>query len=291
MKSTFLGVMTLVIFATFTSNGQSFSLSDEGIDRHLNITIKGNPQGTHYIRPLVISVNNPQDYRVDLKIENGLMIYPDDENYQPIVVTREEMLTILPGQTIDKEIHGMCTNSRLRAPKQFLTYSPKAVADSNLLYLTRWIEKDSLHTPEAQYSVWALTSERKLAEIVGFDTTAIRNLVHYLADVTDQELPPEPDENDYLRNYYTTTHFKRTMGGEFTGQYYETRSISIAMFDKDDIVVRELYANPELPPGKHKLSFEFDATVYDDDFYFVRVIDNGDVTMNLKVNTLRRPEN
>jgi len=78
------------------------------------------------------------------------------------------------------------------------------------------------------------------------------------------------------------------MSGEFSYNLYENRSITIAMFDKDNIVVRELYKNTVEKPGDHKLKFEFDATAYTDDFYYLKVIDNGDVAIEMKVEIPKR---
>nr|NQU88827.1 hypothetical protein [Bacteroidota bacterium] len=84
------------------------------------------------------------------------------------------------------------------------------------------------------------------------------------------------------------TSYKVKMGGEFQYDLYETRSITIAMFDKDNIVVRELYKNQEVLPGPHHLKFNFDATAFEDEYYFVKVIDNGEIVINMKIDMPER---
>lgn len=288
MKTSFLLVMTLFVVIE-SGVSQVLNLTDAGINKQIEFKITGNLESTHYIKPLVINAKNLTGRQITLKIENGLIFNPEQENYQPIVVTREELITLLPDQTVEKEIYGMCINSYLNAPDEELTYHPAAIADSNLVNLTRWIEKDSLYNTEAQYAVWALTNDKELEEIAGFDTTLVDQLVNYVAEVTDQEPPPPPDEDDYLRNYYSKS-FTRKMSGEFSCYYYDTRSVSIAMFNKDGVVVRELYNNPQMPAGDHRLTFEFDATIYDDDYYFIRVIENGNIAINMKMENPKRTD-
>lgn len=285
-KSILLLVATMMV--SYSCYAQAYNLTDTELKQHLNFSITSNHESTHYIRPLVINAKNISGKRIKVTIDNGLIFVPEDKDFQPFVITRQEVITLNPGQQVKRELYGMCTNSSLSSPYDELTYVVGERADSSLVRLTRWIEKDSLYNAEAQYAVWALTCNRRLEDIVGFDTLLVNDFIHYLADVTKQETPPPPDPNDYRRNYYYTK-YKRTMSGEFNCSYPDTRAVSIAMFNKDNVIVRELYNNPEMPPGNHKLSFEFDASVYDDDYYFIRVIENGSISIDLKLETLKQP--
>ncbi len=279
-----LSALAIISYKPVT--GQTHNLSDPEINSYINFTITGNPGSTHYISPLILNARNISANPVQVIIENGQIFSPERYGFQPFVIVREEVLTLSPGESINKELYGMCMDSKLRAPRSATVYRVTAKADSALLALTQKIERESLFTTEAQYAVWALTSNHSLADVVGFDTALVSDLVGFLAETTGQELPPAPTEDDYLRNYHHTAYrFKRTMGGEFTARSHKVRSLSIAMFNADDVVVRELYNNPELQPGSHKLTFEFDATVYDEDHYFVKVIEDGTVIMNMKVET------
>lgn len=290
MKTIIACLLAVSFFGAKSSAGQALDLSDPEINSHIHFRVSGNPGSTHYISPLMFEARNVTDKPVQFVITNGQIFSPEEDEYQPFVIVQEEMLTLKPGEKINKELYGMCIDSKLRAPGATAVYRPTAKADSALLALTRKIEKKSLFTTEAQYAVWALTSDRSLADVVGFDTAMVDELVDFLAETTGQELPPPPADDDYLRNYHHTSYrFKRTMEGEFTARSRKTRSLSIAMFNEENVVVRELYNNPELPPGSHKLTFEFDATVYDDDRYFVKVIEDGTVIMNMKIETPRPP--
>lgn len=283
-------LLAVSFFGVKTSAGQAIDLSNPDIAGHIHFTISGNPESTHYISPLMLEAQNISDKPVQLIITNGQIFTPEEDEFQPFVIVKEEVLTLKPGESINQELFGMCIDSDLRAPRATTVYRPTAKADAELLALTQKIERKSFFTTEAQYAVWALTSDRSLADVVGFDTAIVDELVGFLAETTGQEPPPPPAEDDYLRNYHHTGYrFKRTMEGEYTARSRKTRSLSIAMFNEDDVVVRELYNNPELPPGSHKLTFEFDATVYNKDRYFVKVIEDGAVIMNMKIETPRPP--
>jgi hypothetical protein len=217
-----------------------------------------------------------------------LVLQANDSSYQNFVVTKEEILSLKPGQVTEIQLYAMCLESYDASPDVTSVYHPSKLADSSLLGLTRKIEKEELFNFEAQTAVWALSCKYPIDYITGFDTVLTRQLIGYVADETGQELPPPPAPDDYERNYYSTSTYKLKMSGEFSYNLYENRSITIAMFDKDNIVVRELYKNTVEKPGDHKLKFEFDATAYTDDFYYLKVIDNGDVAIEMKVEIPKR---
>ena len=73
------------------------------------------------------------------------------------------------------------------------------------------------------------------------------------------------------------------MGGEFKYKLSQQRSISIAMFDKNNIVVRELYNNPAVPTGVHTFNYEFDASCFTDDFYYIRMIEDHRIVLEGKI--------
>ncbi|HPR57629.1 MAG TPA: hypothetical protein PK915_04580 [Bacteroidales bacterium] len=286
-KSIFFTGVFLFSFAMLQS--QVFNLSDQELINCLHLVIRGNDNSAHYIRPVILEVENPSEDTISVKIENGLMLMPVQSFYQPVVITRSDFITLLPGQSAEKEIFGMCTKADLVAPESDALYIAGGFCDPIMQCLTNRIEIDSLHNTEAQLALWNLTDDRRLEDIAGFDQELANDLIHTVAELTHQDLPPQPDETDYLRNFYSTT-FRRKMGGVFKCSYRQSCSVSIAMFNKDGVLVRELYNNPSMSPGEHNLDFAFDATVYTDDYYYVRVIEDGRVSVSLKVNTPKIPD-
>jgi hypothetical protein len=284
----FILIISAIVLFPFAGKPQTRSLTEAEKQKLIQFSIHGNEGSTHYIRPLLLEVKNISNSITNLKIENGLVLQANDSSYQNFVVTNEEILSLKPGQETEIQLFAMCLESSDASPGATSVYHPTILADSSLLGLTHKIEKEKLFNYEAQTAVWALSCKYPIDYITGFDTVLTRQLIGYVADETGQELPPPPAPDDYERNYYSTSTYKLKMSGEFSYNLYENRSITIAMFDKDNIVVRELYKNTVEKPGDHKLKFEFDATAYTDDFYYLKVIDNGDVAIEMKVDIPKR---
>jgi len=58
------------------------------------------------------------------------------------------------------------------------------------------------------------------------------------------------------------------------------------MFNKENMVVRELLFEPFVEPGTYEFKFSFDASVYTDPVYYIKLIINKDVKI-VKELTLR----
>ena len=102
--------------------------------------------------------------------------------------------------------------------------------------------------------------------------------------LTGNKIPPPPSADDYKRNYYTPTYTKKvTLGGEFEFSFAKPRNILVGMFDKNNVLVRELYKKDGEAPGAHKQKYEFDASVYTDSYYYIRLVPDGQVRLETKI--------
>ena len=64
-------------------------------------------------------------------------------------------------------------------------------------------------------------------------------------------------------------------------------AIGAYQVDKQGFRLNLLYNNPETPPGEHKLAYEFDTMVFQEDTYYVRLIIDGQIKINFKMNPRR----
>ncbi len=278
------------VCTAFIAHAQVMNLSHPESLRGVGFSIKGYSGASHYHSPLKIKLKNHTTDPQTVQIDPGQIMISKIESKQNFVITKQEIIALAPKQSRTINLHAMCIERSDGAPNDYTSYDPGPMADSNLRMLVEKIAADGLYGYEAQTAVWVMVGDYSLNQIVGFDTTAVRNLAYLVADAQGVEPPPPPDPDDYTRNYYTTSYtYKIRMGGEFSYNLYEEREIIIAMFDVDGIVVRELYKDQNCPAGDHNMEFDFDATEYTDDKYFVRLIEDGEIMLELEVNVPERP--
>ncbi len=156
------------------------------------------------------------------------------------------------------------------------------IVENNLSLLTKEIERLEAYDVAGQNAVWNITDNGTLYDIAGYDVDAgapLRTYVANLLNIPDDEIPVFDEPQELKR--------VRTAGGNFRYKFSRTSAVTIGMFNSQDIIVKELYQNPETPPGEHRLSYEFDVEEFTDDVYYIRLIINGQIKINFEMKTRR----
>lgn len=257
-------------------------IKDAVANAQIQCEIKGNASSTHYNQPLIAKLKNTRNKVLAIRIPAGFQFEAQEPAFQNMLVTKTEIIKLNPNQTRNIEISAMCTEANDAGPTAQTIYVPGKKADGTLLKLAEFIDSKKYNNAEAQNAVWVLTNNRFVEDIVGFDTSCARNLQRFICKETNRKMPPPPAVNDYSRNYYSS-NLKVTVGGMFEFMFPKPTNVTIAMFNKNNVVVRELFYNPAVAPGKHKINYEFDASVYTEDVYYFKLIADGRVLLTRKL--------
>ena len=247
----------------------------------ISCTFKGSSTGTHYTTPLSGTFTNNKNKEIIFIIENGRTFISEDSSYQNLIITEEKIISLKPHQKRTYIFHAMCIESSDKAPHNDILYAAGPMANENLCKMTKYIELNKYFNSTAQSAIWAFTNNKPLENIVGIDEINTYNIVKKAAEILGKPIPEKPSPDDYTRNLNSTV-MKRTITGFVEYEFSSTENITIAMFDKNNIIVRELYHNSAEKPGPHKQSFQFDGTVYTDDFYYIKLIANDKVFYSRK---------
>lgn len=251
-------------------------------DGSVSATIVGNDESPHYIQPLMIALSNRTDKDLDIRIPVGQFFHSDSIDVQDVMIVKEELISLSPKSTATKALTGLCIQQSNRAPSSEYRYNPGTLAEGNLAALAHEIAKGKNFNTLGQYAVWVLTDDDDLNNISGFDMDESLHLKTFVANLLNVPVPVY-DPEDYKHNYQDTGLIKRAATGKFKFTFVETSAVTIAMFDEDGIVVRELYNNPNEKAGTHDLEFKFDIEVYRQKAYFVRMIVDGQIKIDMKM--------
>ena len=280
MKNLILIALLIPCISSFAE--EKYTLQEAAAAGIIRYGLSGNSNSSHYFKPLKITVQNLKQQNVRIVVGLGTIFEPDDSSYQNFIITNEEMICLLPGEQKQAELFAMCMEASDRAPTDEVKYSLSLKTGKKLQALLQLISDRKYFKPEGQYAVWAACGQRSLEDICGYDTTAEKELMRMVADITGQPVPTLKDYSSYRCNYYNPP-MKLRMGGSFDYKLSQPRSISIAMFDKNNIVVRELFKNDLVKAGQHHFEYYFDASAFTDDYYFIRLMADGVIKLELKV--------
>ncbi|MGZ5243157.1 MAG: hypothetical protein ACXWDO_01920 [Bacteroidia bacterium] len=268
---------------SLTPDNKTLTLENAIKNGSISCTYIANSKSPHYVKPLLLTVKNRKHTPTVFKIEPGQQFFPQDESYQNLIVTRENLVTLKPNEQKTVEIYAMCTEANDAAPGSETTYKLAPYAKEKLMKTAQHIARTKSNNVTGQNAIWVISNNRSLEEIIGPDTAETRNLQRFLAKLTGKKLPPPPSANNYITNYYAPPRAEVSYTGNFTMSMYQQVSLTIALFNREGVVVRELYNNPAVPKGVHTFKYAFDNSVFNDDFYWVRTIVNGDIKFNRKI--------
>lgn len=246
--------------------------------KKISCSIHGNTASTHYLEPVVAHFTNLSVESVSFVIDNGDMFIPSDSSYQNIVVTRQETVALKSKETKSIKIKGMCTEQSDRSGNGNLRYTFKPAGNETLRKLATFIGENQYQSSAAQYAVWSLMNNNDINSIYSSDSIEEMNLKKFTASLTGKTY--QVKSADYRYNYYSPPREK--VGGNFEYNFSKPQDVQIAMFDKNGILVRELFNQKKVAPGEHKMSFEFDSSVYTDDIYYFKLIALNEVLVSQK---------
>lgn len=247
------------------------------------VSFAGNSNSTHYQKPVSISLKNKTNSTLNIIIENGLMLEAVDSSFQNLVVVKSERIAVAPYANKQMLLQAMCIEKSGMPPADNKMYSILKPASGSLLELSQLIERKQYYNLGAQQAVWCLTDKMSLDEVTTWNFAERNDLLTFLSKATGQPIPPPPAVDDIKRNNNSVPVYETSIEGSFNYTVRNTSEVLIAMFDKENRVVRELYRNNEEPAGEKEFKFAFDSTVYTDSYYYIRLLVNGTMRIQGKV--------
>jgi len=258
------------------------SLSDCIKNKTVETNIKVYNEGTHYTIQFILNVKNLKTKSQNIVVDAGLLFIADDDPKQNFIITKEERFVLAANGSKEIQIHAMCIESSDAAPSATSIYKVGKMAEGKLLELAQLLNTNKWYDKsEAQDAVWCVANGNDISDIMGADDTVVKKLQEFVSKATGQAIPVAEALDDYEHNYYSTK-FTRKVGGYFEYTLSKPTIVTIGMFDKNNILVRELYNNQNETVGFHKFDFAFDATVYTDDAYYFKLIENGIVKLDME---------
>ena len=257
---------------------QSVLFDDALAKKQITVSAHANDNSTHYQQPVIVKMKNITAEAIMIELPVGRYFQSADTTDQNFVSTEPLMVSLSPGQTLDVPVSGMCVNHHKSAPKEGEVYTIKKPAAGKLLAAAKFVHENKLNSSYlGQTVMWCVSDGEPLESVFSYEDAKVNDAVKFLATLLSKPIPPPPAADDYLRNPRAKP--KKEVGGDFEFRFSSPKAVHIAMFDENNIAVRELYNNPAEPAGQHKVDFVFDASVYNDGTYYVRFLCDNKILM------------
>ena len=110
-------------------------------------------------------------------------------DYQDILLTREELLVLSPKQIKTFDIKGYCCEATKAGPIAGIPYTLGKMADSSLVLLSRYLNSHKTNANTEQYSIWAISDRKETANITGSNDSIAALLRTFVANLKGEPLP------------------------------------------------------------------------------------------------------
>lgn len=110
-------------------------------------------------------------------------------DYQDILMTRQEILVLKPKETKKFNMKGYCCEATKSGPKSGVPYTLGKMADSSLVYLARYLNTNPIDQNTQQYAVWAISDNRQTASITHKNDSLAGLLRNFVSGLKGEPLP------------------------------------------------------------------------------------------------------
>ncbi len=110
-------------------------------------------------------------------------------DYQDILMTRQEILVLKPKETKNFNIMGYCCEASKAGPVVGVTYTLGKLADSSLVYLAQYLNAHPIDQNTQQYAVWAISDHKETANITNKNDSLAGLLRNFVSGIKAEPIP------------------------------------------------------------------------------------------------------
>ena len=186
MKYIFLVLSVSIVF-TLNANLKHYTLQEAIDKKYLKAEVKS--LGGYQAYCMKISLKNVSRESYSVTIEAGRRLNSLDDQYQDILIVKEEVLLLKEGESKVIPVKGYCCQAGNRCPKPEIKYSINKLADSSLVKVAQLLSGNEFDTGAEQDAVWAVSENLSAATITHMNDSVLQPLRVLVAGIKGEALP------------------------------------------------------------------------------------------------------
>lgn len=278
-----ISLMFILPFAAKAANVKK-NLSEALKDNSVKLSAI-NVEGRYNGKTTKLFVTNNTRSVLQITVDVGMILKPDEGDYQPMVLAGEEMLAVLPHAQGEVLVQTFCGYSSRSCPKKDLAYSFDRMAGDTLAKVLRFIKTNTLFDYLGQHAVWAITNNHALTEVYDPARDVVsKKLIDLISATTGK---PKPD-------YYTLVADEQNPGSpaydpkvlkifaQFEIRTDAPKTLTLGVFDSTGAMAQPVFENQPFPARGHRFEVEFEAENVPAGRYYIR-LKEGDAILQEKM--------
>ena len=245
-----------------------------------------NTEGKYKGKTTKLTVKNTTASILQLKIDQGIILKPDDPKYQPLVLAGDELLVVQPHKEGTIEVNTFCGNCPMSCPSANLHYSFLQTGSDTLIKVLKFIKANALFDYLGQDAVWVITNNRNIGSAYDESREAIsKQLIELLCKVTGRGKPEYymaskhveiPDEPAYVpKALKIIANFEILLS--------EPKVLTLGVFDSAGKMIQPVFEAQSFPRAGHRFGVEFESADVAAGNYFILLKEGDKILQEKKV--------
>ncbi len=229
---------------------QKISLKDAVDKKMVSAKITGTGYTTtnfssHYGECMKFEVTNLSSTPIDVFIETGRFLIPENDSVQAMMITKEMFISLNSKASRIFIANAMCTQKPNLSPNSKRKFKIGEMATGKLLQLAKLIEKYNYQDPVAQSAVWVITNKTSFTNIYTSDSVKVKILRDFLTD--------KPSTNNSLFKESSNVFIE----GKFAWTMEKSAMVSIVVLNEYGNEIAKIMSNTKYEKGKQNYSFKY----------------------------------
>jgi len=239
---------------------------------------------SHYGPCMALEVLSISGENLNLNLEYGYRLVPDDSSLQTMIVTQTLIVKLPPKQKKNFRVYAMCTEAHDGGPSPDARFVLRNRASGNLLGLTELLNRKKYQGDAAQNAVWCLTNNYNVSSIYSTDTTMMYDLRNFVAKAKGIDWKKVYEENNYTPPAPVRTFTTRTVySGSLSYSFPRTSKVMIALFDEDNRMKRVYVNNENQREGEYTYNYQIGSDEMDNKKHYLRMFRDGKLEEEISI--------
>lgn len=239
-----------------------------------------------------LEIENLTGNNIKVFLDAGRFLQPEDTSVQRMMVTKDQMITLIKKSKKKTRAYAMCSQLLRHAPGTSTKFSLGKKADGKLLELAQLLSKNNYQSGAAQSAVWALTDNDDVYNITSdnpAETKALRTFIKAAKGIKDE---PAVNKNSAfnLKQDASGTFMKYNKGkvnGSFEFELKADTPLSLTLFNDKGDVARKCMQDYTFHEGTNTVTYEFSYFNTPAGNYHLKLIDGSGAILIDKIITFK----
>lgn len=220
----------------------------------VKLAIKG--KGGYTGSVIEMKIKNVTDQCLSLVLEAGRRLDSKDNTQQDILVTKSENFYMAARKEQAFNVFGMCCQAHNSSPKANSVYSIGKMADSSLIKLADYIDKNKFYENyTAQQAVWTISDNNSLASIESGDRKEVEGMRGFVSKLTGRPIPAY--DLRYKRDGDGAMGRPHQIEATIAYQLDHGNNVTMAIYNSEGRMVQLLFDKYQHDKGDYKLYYTF----------------------------------